>query len=180
LSAGAGGAIPAYDLLETQILGSNQSSITFSSLGTYSSTYKHLQIRYTARSSISGTQDGATGIRLNGDTGSNYSSHGLTGNASSVTSYNFTSQTFMFAQLMNGNTATAGAFGAGVIDLLDCYSTTKNKTLRWLTGFTGADAAIRLGSGAYLNTSSLTSVTIDCRGNNYLTGSRFSIYGLKG
>ncbi len=181
-AAGAGGgAVGDYELIETQILGSSQTGITFSSLATYASTYKHLQIRYTARSSISGTQDGGTGIRLNGDSGSNYSSHNLIGNGSTVSSNAFTSQTYMFSQTINGNTSAADAFGAGVIDLLDCYSTTKNKTLRWLNGFTGSVSGIRLGSGAWLNTASVTSITIDARdGNSYLTGSRFSLYGIKG
>jgi len=177
-AAGAGGGFSSdYELIETQILGSSQTGITFSNLGTHSSTYRHLQIRYTARSSIAGTQDGATGIRLNGDSGSNYSSHNLTGDGSSVSSNAFTSQTYMFSQALFGNTAASGAFGAGVIDLLDCYSTTKNKTLRWLTGAN----IVRLGSGAWLSTASLTSVTMDARdGSSYLAGSRFSIYGIRG
>jgi hypothetical protein len=52
-AAGAGGGGPLasdYELISTQILTSPQSSITFSSLGTYSSTYKHLQVRAVARS----------------------------------------------------------------------------------------------------------------------------------
>ena len=38
-TAGAGAA-GSFDLLETQVLGSAQASVTFSSLGTYSN-YKH-------------------------------------------------------------------------------------------------------------------------------------------
>ena len=180
-AAGAGGGVAGdYELIETTILGTSQTGITFSSLATYASTYKHLQIRYTARTSLASVADSSTGIRLNGDSGSNYSSHNLNGGGSTVTSNAFTSQTYMFSQALNGASATASAFGAGVIDLLDCYSTTKNKTLRWLTGATNA-TSIRLGSGAWLNTAAITSVTIDARdGSSYVAGSRFSIYGIKG
>jgi hypothetical protein len=76
---------------------------------------------------------------------------------------------------------TASAFGAGVIDILDAYSTTKNKTMRTLNGLSGGEVNIRVGSGLWRNTNAITSVTIfDADSTNLVTGSRFSIYGIKG
>jgi hypothetical protein len=175
-AAGAGGVAGDYELINTQILGSNQPSITFSSLGTYSSTYKHLQIRATVRTDRAGAADGGI-IRFNGDTGANYAHHILAGDGSSVNSFANTSQTQMVSLGGVGNTAAANAFSAAVVDILDAYSTTKNKTLRSLHGVT----SINLSSGVRLNTVSLTSIELGPQlGTNFLTGSRFSLYGIRG
>jgi hypothetical protein len=165
-----------YELITTTVLTGNTASVTFSNLGDYSSTYKHLQVRMIARSNAAQPDDGATGIQLNADTGNNYASHLLTGSGSSVTSEAFTSQAFMFSQFIPAAQATANAFGASIIDFLDSFSTTKNKTIRYLNG----GNRIRLGSGVSLSTSSITSIKIDVRaGNSYVAGSRFSLYGIK-
>jgi hypothetical protein len=74
-AAGAGGVGATYELIESQILGSNQSSITFSSLATYASTYKHLQIRAAGKGSGNSFEETNVNLRFNGDTGSNYSAH---------------------------------------------------------------------------------------------------------
>jgi hypothetical protein len=178
-AAGAGGAdLGSYDLLETQILGSNQASVTFSSLGTYSSTYKHLQIRATAR--VSGAVSNSTLVyRLNGDTASNYSSHEIVGNGSTVTSGSFLS-TRAFFGVSPGSSSPANVFGSIVFDLLDPFSTTKNKTSRIFGGTTN-DNFVYLYSASHRSTASLTSIQIyDNGGTNLVTGSRFSLYGIKG
>jgi hypothetical protein len=179
-AAGAVGPaiIPDYELIESQILTGTEASVTFSNLNTYSSSFKHLQIRAVARTAGS-YSDIAFIVRLNGDTGSNYSVHYLVGNGSSVSSVGAASNTSMNFYGIAGNSQASGVFGAGIIDILDYSSTTKNKTLRAITG-TGA-TKISLGSGAYFNTAAITSVNIAAEGTgSWLAGSRFSIYGIKG
>jgi len=184
-AAGAGGAAPFssdYELITTQILGSSAASVTFSSLGTYSSTYKHLQIR------ASGRADDAnfvyqTSMRLNGDTGSNYSSHNLsTEGGASVSSTNRTNQTWMRLLAMAGGGASSSAFSGIVTDILDAYSTSKNKTIRTLAGHHSASTSnLNLSSGAWRNTASITSISFHVEnGQNFVAGSRFSLYGIKG
>jgi hypothetical protein len=136
-AAGAGGVQGDYELIETYTLGSAQSQITFSSLATYASTYKHLQIRLAARSSR-GSSD-TVGIRFNGVTSSSYSYHFLRGNGSAVSSGGGGTQTFMYGFDFPGTNSATSAFGAGVIDILDSFSTTKNKTIRTLGGMNGAE-----------------------------------------
>jgi hypothetical protein len=181
-AAGAGGAAFSsdYELIETQILGSTQAAITFSSLGTYSSTYKHLQIRAVARTAQVGTSR-AMSVRLNADTGSNYAWHILGGDGSSVSALSGSSQNFMYLGQLAALDSTANNFKVSVIDLLDAYSS-KNKTLRSLAG--GTDPGlnrIRLFSGAWFSTASLTSITLlgEDLSSNFVAGSRFSLYGLK-
>jgi len=184
LSAAGGGAalIPDYDLLETQILGSTQASITFSSLGTYSSTYKHLQIRMAARTnSANDYQD--TLLRINGAT-TGYDSHWLVGTGSVVQSSNQINQSRIYiVSAANGNGAVSGSYGAAVIDVLDSFSTTKNKTIRALAGrvITGGEGRVVLGSGLRRSTDSITAIEIYPDASaSWLAGSRFSLYGIKG
>jgi hypothetical protein len=181
-AAGAGGGVagPAYELIETQVLGSSTPSITFSSLGTYSSTYKHLQIRITARSSRSSGLDGIA-LRLNSDTATNYSDHYLRGDGSTVTSGASTSSTHSALGIIPAASATNNVFGGLFVDLLDVYSTTKNKTIRSLYGMTTTNY-VGLNSGLWRNTAAITSITLfQTEGaNNLVAGSRFSLYGIKG
>jgi hypothetical protein len=176
--AGSGAVASDYELIETQILGSSTPSITFSNLGTYSSTYKHLQIRAVTRSNTSGGA-GAMQVRLNGDTGANYAWHRLGGYGSNpVQSGAGTSQTFMGIGFIVYSDQPANVFGASVLDILDPYSTTKNKTVR---SFAGVPNTIELRSGAWFNTNSVTSVLIKPDGSEtFAIGSRFSLYGIKG
>jgi hypothetical protein len=181
LSAAAGGVAEGdYELIESYILGSSQSSVVFSSLGSYSSTYKHLQLRIVGRTDRSGEPGDVLTMRLNGDSGSNYAYHYLSGNGSSVVSLSGSaSQTEMWLWRLAGNTATANSFGALVLDLLDVYAT-KNKTVRGLSGITGNLNEVYLGSGLWNSTASLTSISLDQLGSNFVSGSRFSLYGMKG
>jgi hypothetical protein len=183
-AAGAGG-IPTsgFELIQTYILTGNQSSVVFSSLGSFSSTYKHLQIRAVGRSSggIIGPQEGdAVLIRLNGDSGSNYAQHVVSGNGSSVNSGGASSQTAMAAQRFTDSTGTANAFGAFIADFIEPFSTTKNKTMRTMGGQTNQITLIAMNSGLWMNTSSLTSITLTPNvGANFNAGSRFSLYGIR-
>jgi hypothetical protein len=179
-AAGAGGVAGDYELIETTILGSASSEVLFSSLATYASDYKHLQIRYTARSTRAAVADNL-GVRFNGVTTTSYSHHRLYGNGTNVQSFAGTSATFMLGDGTTGNTSTASAFSAGVIDILDSYSTTKNKTIRILSGYTvSGDHAIELTSGAFYNTAALTSVSVFALTGNLVAGTRMSLYGIKG
>jgi hypothetical protein len=177
--AGSGGVQGDFELIETYTLGSSQANVTFSNLNTYSSTYKHLQVRYTVRSTRTGFDSSGLAIRLNGDTGSNYASHVLRGNGTNVASGAATST----ASPEIGNSipaSTANSFAAGVVDVLDPYSASKNTTVRNLGGST-TPAYVHLSSVLWNNTASITSIQFyDVTAANLFTGSRFSLYGVRG
>lgn len=184
-AAGAGGVVaPAYELIETQILSSSTPSITFSSLGTYSSTYKHLQLRMTGRSDRGSFDRDVFYLRLNGDTGANYATHVLVGAGNNVYSAAGSSVTSMdIGSYLPATGSVSGQFGGYVVDLLDTYSTTKNKTMRSLSGgdVESFASGVTLSSGVWLNTASVTSITaFSGTSSNLITGSRFSLYGIKG
>ena len=179
--AGSGGLEGDYELIETAIVsGSSTSSVTFSNLGDYSSTYKHLQLRAVARTDNADNND-AIRIRFNSDTGSNYDLHSLLGRGAvadvvSNASLNLTLTGFV---LTSGALAGASAFGAGILDILDVYAA-KHKTLRSLSGTESVGQFVTLRSGAWRNTDSVTSITCSIAGTNFIAGSRLSLYGIRG
>lgn len=168
---GAGGA--AYEQIATTILGSNSPDITFSSI---SSGYKHLQIRYTARTDL-GT--GILRIRFNGSSSAVYTRHRMLGNAVNVSSSAGTGLTETWSPPITANTNTAGNFASGIIDILDYASTSKNKTVRSFGGATQIDF-ISLNSGLFADTTAISSINLFDSNGAIVTGSRFSLYGIKG
>jgi hypothetical protein len=170
------GAVPSTEyLIESRVLDTAVSSVTFSDLAQYAGVYKHLQLVACARSTRADV-DSAIGVQFNGVT-SGYFWHELQGNGSAVASSALTSQTSMRMGFTTGNSSAANAFGATVLDVLDPYSTTKNKTFRALTGGTNLNR-IRLTSGSLALTNSLTEIKLLDLFANFAIGSRFSLYGV--
>lgn len=181
-ASGAGALPPAYDLISTSLISTTTASVTFSSLPTE---YTHLQIRWTGRSSRVDYQD-QTAIRLNGITTNTYYSHILRGNGSQVTSsyqdiFNIIFPTNGFD--LFASQESSNLFGGGIIDILDFNSSTKRKTVRMLSGIAGGTQAREIILTSGINSSStaaLTSITFFPRNGSWLSGSRISIYGIKG
>jgi hypothetical protein len=176
--ASAGGVPPIvsdYDLLFTTTMPSDASSLTLSSLNTYASTYKHLQIRISAKTNRSAGADDLT-IRFNGDSAANYSTHVLMG-FGSMLSYGYGGGS-MFIPAAAARSTSGWSTGA-VMDVLDAYSTTKNKVFRALSG--EGSGAVGLSSGSWYNTAALTSIQfLPVYASSIVAGSRFSVYGIKG
>jgi len=183
--ASAGGTLPTgdYELIETTVLSSTTSGVVFSNLGQYASTYKHLQIRATIRGSLSALTD-TISIRFNGDTGSSYSQHGLAGTGTSVVSFSASPAVVTSGAIGNAVAASAisNVFTGAVIDILDAFSTSKNKVFRALTGYAAATTLNLVGlvSGNYSNTASITSINIYAGNASFVAGTRISLYGVKG
>ena len=165
----AGGG-SAYELISTQVLASSASSVTFSSIP---SDYKHLQIRAVAKSASS--NDNLI-MRFNADTGNNYNLHYLYGNGSSVASAYGTAPYVYVGQTISSG--LANQFATAVCDILDFGSTSKNTTIRSLAG--NQNSLIQLISGLWRNTAAVTSITLAGESYQLASGSRFSLYGVKG
>ena len=163
-----------YELIESQILGTAAASVTFTGLSVYSDTYKHLQVRVTSNSSPS-----RFGLQFNSASSlGNYAFHYLFANGSSVLSGGSSGGTSFTSAITCGIGTTSSS--AAVMDILDCYSTTKNKTVRSYSGYPNE---IALWSGVWLNTNAISSLTVlgvESPVRNFGIGSRFSLYGIKG
>lgn len=162
--------VGAYESIATTVVGAGgQTNITFSSIP---STYKHLQIRWITRSS-----GGAYNplIRFNGDAGSNYSWHYLSGNGTSVNVGGVSGDTSI---LLGGVQATANIFNAAIVDILDYKDTNKFKTVRILQGgdYNGSGEA-NVWSGNWRSTTAISSITLVTYNAQY---SHFALYGING
>jgi hypothetical protein len=168
------------DILAEEVLTTTTASVTFSSLATLAAGYQHLQIRLTARTNVASDND-VYRIQLNGDTGTNYSSHRMYGNGSSVVANAYTSEDFMRnLGAIAGNTATANVFGAGIIDILDAFEATKYTTVRSFSGtWRTTSGLVGLQSGMWMNTAAVSSILIDGLSGSFVAGSRFTLIGLK-
>ena len=180
LGNGVAASTTSYESISTVSIGSGgASSITFSSIP---STYKHLQIRMIGRSDRASLFGDYIKVTFNSDSGANYSDHQLQGDGSTVTSIAGTSANFMRCMRFAGATATANAFGAGIIDILDYANTNKYKTLRNLGGIdSNGTGDITFVSGSWRSTSAVSTVTLTVGGgttfNQYTTA---ALYGIKG
>jgi hypothetical protein len=146
------------------------SSINF---GAIPQGYSHLQIRtnYTG-SSVVNPQ-----IRLNGDSGSNYSWHHLYGDGSTAYSNGSASASFMYFSYLVSTSYPAST----VTDILDYSSTSKNKTVRTLSGSdANGSGEIALWSGSWSNSSTaVNSITLLNNGGNFAQYSSFTLYGIR-
>jgi hypothetical protein len=178
LSQGGGAAaVGAFEQIETQILGSNTSSVTFSSIP---STYKHLQLRIAARATSTGNAT-ALFLRFNGVSGTSYATHTLYGTGSSIVAEGFTSLDAFYRMPIPDDGLATGVFGSLCIDVLDYALTTKNKTIRDLSGYIGSGVNnVSLVSGGFSSTSAISSLSLTPGAGQLKTGSRFSLYGIKG
>jgi hypothetical protein len=174
----------SYESIQTVSVGAGGSSaITFSSIP---QTFKHLQIRFIARSGTGQTQD-IIGLRINTDTTtSNYVSHRIAADGTNKVSAAQASGSYSssWSGYATGSDAAASMFGAGVIDLLDYTSTNKNKVGRTLSGDSQnntTDSQIIFGSTLYLSTNAISTITlVSIFTTGFVQNSHFALYGIQG
>jgi len=170
----------SYESIATTTVGSGGSStVSFTSIP---STYKHLQIRWLARSTATGG-DSASSVRMkiNSSAGT-YKSHGLVGTGASAVAADLSNSTgeFTYYSLPN-DSVTASMFGAGVIDVLDYTNTSKNKVTRMLSGFDkNGGGQVSLQSQLWVDTSAITQIDFTLSTGNFTQYSSFALYGIKG
>ena len=184
LAASGAGVAGSYELIETITVGAGgAASVTFSNLNTYSSTYQHLQIRAVARTTRS-TNNDAYKITLNGTVPQVWHVMGNYYGLSGVLSEGSTSEAnVILPGGLPAANSTANVFGAAIMDFLDAFSTIKNKTIRVFGGKSeSANPAIAISSTFLNSTSALSSIKLENRNepSNFVIGSRFSLYGIKG
>jgi len=155
-----------------------ETSLNFSSIP---STYKHLQVRWIAKTSRAGTY-GYFAVRFNSDSTAVYTRHRLYGDGSTVTAtgdFGLTESEITYGA--SGSTANASTYGAGVLDLHDYSSTTKFKTYRSLDGYdNNGSGTVDLCSGLWRSTSAVTSVNLVMTSGSFSAGSTFALYGMVG
>lgn len=155
-----------YEPIATTTLGSNASDITFSSIP---STYTDLVLVVNGHLTV----DDNVFLQFNGDTGSNYSFTLLRGDGSSATSSRDSNRTQLF---LGGILTTATG---NTISSIQNYSnnTTYKTVLTRTNGVTSGAAQGRVG--LWRNTSIITSVKVGVASGNFVSGTSFTLYGIK-
>ena len=159
---------PTYDLLDSTTLASSASSVTFSSI---SQDYRDLVLVFEIKGA---TTNAYSGIRFNGDSGSNYGYVNMRGNGSSALSSSGTLNNGTAGAVFSEASTTESA--TAVVQIMDYSATDKHKT------FLTRDKSVGITSASavrWANTSAITSVQVlDTGGANYAVGSTFYLYGI--
>lgn len=164
----------AMELITSQTLSVNADTFTLASVP---STYKHLQIRVTARMASTTATD--LRMRVNGLSTTIYTTNdSLAYTGTTETGQSFTAQTSMVISPIQVSTGVASIWTNAVIDLYN-YSSTAGRKL--FTSQAGYDVFSLYSGGQITLATAITSVTLfGTAGQNMLAGSEISIYGIKG
>ena len=166
------------EAIATTYLESTQASVTFSSIP---QTYEHLQLRISARGNISGSAGHPMYMRINGDTGSNYSNHtmqtygGSYLNADPYVNYAYVYQAGRVV-MPNSN---AAYYAATIIDILDYRNTNKNTTMIGFTESLSASEYISFYSVLWDDTAAVTSILLYPPSSaSFVADTTMTLYGL--
>jgi hypothetical protein len=162
-----------YEPIATTTLGSNQATISFTSI---SGSYTDLIIKASIRLAAAGY---AAGLQFNSDTGSNYSFTEMWGDGSSAGSARDTN---MVRAAIASNTAigdTANIYGALTIHLNNYSNSTTYKTM--IVRYDVANIATKAGVNLWRSTSAINRIdfVLSGSGGYYASGSTFTLYGIK-
>jgi len=156
-----------YEAITTQTLGSNQTTITLSSIPL---TYTDLIIVANGAS----TSGGSMFARFNGDAGANYSFTYFYGDGSSVAGGRSLSQ----ANGIGGSRNGIGTQGGGVMQINN-YSNTSTYKVMFSRQF-GHNQIVWFSTGRWANTAAITSISFtDESGGQFTTGFTITLYGIK-
>lgn len=157
-----------YVPLAIQTLGADAGSVTFSSI---SSIYTDLVIMFTARCTSTQTLY----IRFNGDSATNYSSTNVRQASSTASSRQTSIDRGLLGIVSVGLSSTENVFTEIHINNYSNASTFKVLSSRSSLTSSETDANITL----WRNTSPITSITILPSAGNFITGSKFTLFGIK-
>lgn len=173
--------VGSYDALATVTVPSGgAATIDFAGIPTG---YRHLQLRMLTRNTGAFNSFDPTYIRFNGDSGTTYSAHYMAGNGGGGTpgAGSATSTNQMWAGLTNYGNTTANVFSTQIIDILDYANTSKNKTIRVLSGVDcNGSGEVWYASGLWQSTSAVTSISVIARAAGVFSQySNVALYGIK-
>ncbi len=157
-----------YEPIATTTLGSAQATVTFSSI---SGAYTDL-VAICNFGGASAAEDFT--IRFNSDTGSNYSFTNLKGNGSTATSERSSNATRIVADLAGVSTSLQAV---DIVQIMDYSNTATYKTT--LVRVNDASKSSEATVGVWRNTAAINSVSFAMTGGNLLSGSTFTLYGIK-
>ncbi len=182
----SGKPFTSFESIATATVGSSQATVSFTSIP---ATFKHLQIRCISRSTNANSFAGFIEATFNSDTtsGNYYSLHRLNGRGDGLV-YVSASTSVGYSRLayIAGGSVSANNFSPGIIDILEYTSTTKNKTIRAISGLAGqttnTENDIALMSSLYFPSTidAISRIDLSISGANFAQFSQFALYGIRG
>jgi hypothetical protein len=172
----------SYESIATVTVSTATPTVEFTSIP---ATFKHLQLRIFTNNSLAAYY---MQMQFNSST-TDYNWHGFYGGgngASQITSIYNTSPS---ACIVGVNSTAALSSGqimcAAVIDILDYGNTNKYKVSRSLYGYNSnttdnGQQHIGMFSGEWRNTNAITSIKFLSDDGNFIVGSHYALYGIKG
>lgn len=143
-------------------------------------TFAHLQLRLTARTTISASASDGIYVQFNGSTSSVYSFHRLVGTGSAAQAAAGSSLTETYIDRITGGASPANTFGVAVTDILDYANTNKYKTIRSLGGWDdNGNGVVTFSSGSWQSTNAITSIKLFLFSNGFAQYSHIALYGIK-
>lgn len=174
LLGASGGALGAFELIQTVELSSPASSIIFSSIP---SDFKHLHLRGTVRTNR-GTGVDQLYVTFNGIT-SGYREWRLRQQSSTLTQSGSSGRTALEEFYVCDQAGPADAFSPFLMDLPDYTNTNIYKSALYYTS--NQNSITALASGNIPTNNAITSIDIKpVVGTSINTTSRISLYGIKG
>jgi len=160
-------ATPTYTLIDSTVLGSSASSVTFSGIA---ADWRDLVLVFTVTSS-----DNAFPLmRFNSDTGSNYNNIWMVGDGSTAAS----SRQVNASSIRATNAVLDTTPSVTIIQIMDYTATDKHKSVLIRENTSGSDAETFAGAGRWASTSAITSIVVNASGN-FNSGSTFYLYGIE-
>ena len=160
---------PTYEHIQTQVLTGTTGSLTFNNF----SGYTHLRLVMHGRAA------GNTGIALqfNGDTASNYAAnyHEAPSSSSTPVAENYRNVNILRV-VWNGYWQNSYPTMT-IVDIHNYANSAGFKTVQAKSG--NAYTYLEYTMGLWRSTAPITSITISNTGQNLLTGSTFSLHGIK-
>lgn len=161
-----------FESLETITVGSTgASTITFSSIP---STYAHLQVR-----ALNVSADTYVDIQFNGDTGNNYNFQQIETSNGTISGTGGTNIPGIYAAQLGAN-ATFPCYN--IIDIYDYASTTRNKTVRSISGACSSSGGIMyFRSGVWKNSNAINQIRFRALPNGtFSQHTTYALYGIRG
>ena len=166
-----------YTLIDKAILTGSQATVSFTGLGSYSSTFTDLLVKVSARSDSSTT---GINIGFNSNT-SSYTEKRLYGTGSgSPASDSGGSSAYISNTMINDSGYTANTFGNGEIYIPN-FSSSNHKSISvdGVSENNATTALMMFTAGLWSNTAAITSIQLTSNVGNFVSGSSFYLYGIK-
>lgn len=162
---------PTYDLLASTVLSSATGSVTFSSLNTVASGYRHLVIHADAKASASSYY---AFMRFNNNTITQRYIY-MNGNGASKTQSLTGDDKFQLGA--NGSYWRSSENSSVIIEIPDFALASKHKAA--LVRFNNPYQAVEFMACRLPDTTPITSVTLTMNVSTFAAGGRFYLYGIK-